>query len=107
MVLARGFDPLVKIDGRYYGFPSTDKQNIDLNVNVTKNVNNLSRTSACSVAFGRPSANDVIAPSSQLPAVHRPARQAIAARLIGRPCGERPVQGHSRERANDRNGAGS
>ncbi len=31
---ARGFAPAHKIDGRYYGFPSTDKQNIDLNVNV-------------------------------------------------------------------------
>jgi hypothetical protein len=43
-LVARGIDPLVKIDGRYYGFPSTDKQNIDLNVNVTKNVNILSCT---------------------------------------------------------------
>ena len=41
-VMACGFDPLVKIDGRYYAFPSTDKQNIDLNVNLTKNVNILS-----------------------------------------------------------------
>jgi hypothetical protein len=37
-----GLGPLLKIDGRYYGFPSTDKQNIDLNVNVTKIVNILS-----------------------------------------------------------------
>ena len=43
-LMACGFDPLVKIDGRYYGFPSTDKQNIDLNVNLTKNVNTLSCT---------------------------------------------------------------
>jgi hypothetical protein len=36
-VFACGFDPLVKIGGRYYGFPSTDKQNIDLNVNAVTN----------------------------------------------------------------------
>jgi hypothetical protein len=36
------FDPPVKIDGRYYGFPSTDKQKIDLNVNPRKIVNILS-----------------------------------------------------------------
>lgn len=39
---APGFCPESNIIGRYYGFPFTDKQNIDLNVNLGKFVNVLS-----------------------------------------------------------------
>jgi hypothetical protein len=38
---AGSFDPPVKIDGRYYAFPSTDKQKIDLNVKAGTIVNTL------------------------------------------------------------------
>jgi hypothetical protein len=40
-LLGSRFDPPVKNAGRYYGFPSTDKQNLDLNVNGKGFVNNL------------------------------------------------------------------
>jgi hypothetical protein len=35
LVYASGFDPLVKKTGRYPAFSSTDKQNLDLNVNCS------------------------------------------------------------------------
>jgi hypothetical protein len=40
---AAGFDPAVKIAGRYYANPSTDKQKIDLNVKAGAIINMLRR----------------------------------------------------------------
>jgi hypothetical protein len=56
-LVARGFYPLVKTVGRYYGFPSTDKQKIDLNVNATKFVNILSWMAGCGDSFDLASAS--------------------------------------------------
>lgn len=40
-LVAGSFYPPVKIDGRYYAFPSTDKRKIDLNVKAGTIVNTL------------------------------------------------------------------
>ena len=40
-LVAGSFDPPVKIDGRYYAFPSTDKQKIDLSVKLGRIINTL------------------------------------------------------------------